>query len=135
MRKKLIIMIGCFAVVLMAFALCKRYFIGDKPLKSLNLEEIAAVEVELLPPDRSVRLTAEQIEALLPLLRGVVTFERDDTYRDYCGQAVIFTISKQDGTAVRVMAYNPFIVLDGAGYRCKYSPCEALNQFANDLIR
>lgn len=135
MKKKLIIFVGCFAAVLLACALHKRYLIGDTPLKSLSLDEIDAVEVELLPPDQTVRLTVEQIETLLPLLRDVVTFERDDSYRVYAGQAVIYTISKKDGTTVRVMEYNPFIVLDGAGYRCKYGPCEALNRFANDLIR
>ena len=134
MKKKLIIFVGCFAAVLFACVLCKRYLIGDSPLKSLRLEEIEAVEVELLPPDQTVRLTVEQIETLLPLLRDVVTFERDDSYRDYAGQAVIYTISKKDGTTVRVMAYNPFIVLDGVGYQCKYGPCEALNRFANNLI-
>lgn len=129
-KKKLVVFVGCFVVILVACVLCKRYFIGDKPLKSLNLEEIASVEVELLPPNRTIRLTAEQIETLAPLLRSVVTLERDDSYKDHCGQAIIFTIFKQDGTQTVVMAYNPFLV----GYRCKYKPCEALNQFANDLL-
>lgn len=89
----------------------------------------------MLPPDQTVRLTAEQIEALLPLLCDVVAFQRDDSWNEYDGQAVTFTISKQDGTQTNVMAYAPFIVLDGVGRRCRYGPCEALNQFANDLIR
>lgn len=134
MKKKLMIFVGCCAAVLLACALCKRYLVGDSPLKSLSLGEIGAVEVELLPPNQTVRLTAEQIETLLPLLHDVVIFERDDSYREYAGQAVIYTISKKDGTTVRVMAYNPFIVLDGAGYRCEHEPCEALNRFANNLI-
>lgn len=135
MKKGSIAAAGCLAAVLLACVLLGRHVIGDRPLRSLTAEEIASIEVRLLPPDRTVRLTAEQIEALLPLLCDVVTFERDDSWSEYCGQAVTFNISKQDGTQTNVMAYAPFIVLDGVGRRCRYGPCEALNQFANDLIR
>ena len=115
MKKTSIILACGLAVVLLACVLCKQYLIGDKPFQALTREELAAVEVKLL--------------------WDVVAFKRDDSYRDYCGQAVMYTILKTDGTQTTVMAYNPFIVLDGAGYRCKYDPCEALNQFANNLIR
>ena len=135
MKKTLIILACGLAAVLLACVLCKQYLIVDKPFQALTREEITAVEVKLSPPDRTIQLTPEQIDALLPLLRDVVTFKRDDSYRDYCGQAVMYTILKTDGTQTTVMAYNPFIVLDGAGYRCKYDPCEALSQFANNLIR
>ena len=131
MKKGSIAAAGCLAAVLLACVLLGWHVIGDRPLRSLTAEEIASIEVRLLPPDRTVRLTAEQIEALLPLLCDVVVFQRDE----YDGQAVTFTISKQDGTQTNVMAYAPFIVLDGVGRRCRYGPCEALNQFANDLIR
>ena len=30
--------------------------------------------------------------------------------------------------------YNPFIIIDGIGYKCKYEPCEALNHYANELM-
>lgn len=32
-----------------------------------------------------------------------------------------------DGTQTEVMVYNPFLVIDGVGYKTKYEPCEALN--------
>ena len=34
-----------------------------------------------------------------------------------------------DGTQTDIMAYNPFIVIDGIGYKTKYEPCEALNSY------
>ena len=135
MKKGSIAAAGCLAAVLLACMLLGRYVIGDRPLRSLTAEEIASIEVRLLPPDRTVRLTAEQVEALLPLLCDVVAFQRDDSGNVYDGQVVNFTFSKQEVTQTNVMAYAPFIVLDGVGRRCRYGPCEALNQFANDLIR
>ena len=39
-----------------------------------------------------------------------------------------------DGTQTDIMAYNPFIVIDGIGYKTKYEPCEALNSYANELL-
>ena len=32
------------------------------------------------------------------------------------------------------MEYNPFLVIDGVGYKTKYEPCEALNHYANRLL-
>ncbi len=40
-----------------------------------------------------------------------------------------------DGTETEITACNPFLVIDGAGYRTKYAPCEALNSYANRLLR
>ena len=39
-----------------------------------------------------------------------------------------------DGTQTSIMAYNPFLVIDGIGYKTKYEPCEALNSYANRLL-
>ena len=33
-----------------------------------------------------------------------------------------------------IMAYNPFLVIDGIGYRTKYEPCQMLNSYANRLL-
>lgn len=91
--------------------------------------------MELYPPDATLELTQEEIEDLIPILNRVVSYRRDDTYREYTGQAVIFTLTKTDGSQLRVQAYNPFIIIDGVGYRTKYEPCEELNQLGNDLLR
>ena len=73
-------------------------------------------------------------EELAELLRAVTCRERDDSYTEYAGQAVTFTLHLTDGTTTRVMAYSPFLVIDGAGYRTDQAPCEALNAYANRLL-
>ena len=40
-----------------------------------------------------------------------------------------------DGTQTSIMAYNPFLVIDGVGYKTEYGPCEKLNDYANKLLK
>ena len=48
---------------------------------------------------------------------------------------MVFDVTLRDGSTTQVVAYNPFVIIDGVGYRTKYEPCEALNAFANRLLR
>lgn len=134
MKKKILIPVLC-ALVLAGGVLAKLYLIGSNPLRGLTAEEVTAATVELYPPDATLELTQEEIEKLVPILDRVVTYQRDDSYMDYCGQAVIYTLTRTDGTQLRVQAYNPFLVINGEGYRTKYGPCEELNQLGNDILR
>ena len=134
MKKKLLTAALC-ALVLAGGVLAKLYLIGAKPLRGLTVEEVTSATAELYPPDATLELTQGEIEELLPILSRVVTYRRDDSYRESTGQAVIFTLTKTDGTQLRIQAYNPFIVINGEGYRTKYGPCEELNQLGNDLLR
>ncbi len=115
-------------VIMIAFAA----FRGRKPYKDLEAVQIVSAEVRLTPPDKTIRIT--EIEELADLLRGVVIYNEDNSYTEYSGQGVIFTLTMTDGTQTSIMAYNPFLVIDGVGYKTKYEPCEALNQYANMLL-
>lgn len=134
MKKKHFFLICITLLILVGIAAAPR-FIGHKPLKSLMIDEIEQIDVELLPPDKKITLTAEETAQLVPLLHDVVTYQKDQSYSEYDGQAVVFTIYKKDGTTATVMEYNPFVVLNGVGYRAKYAPCEVLSHFANELAR
>lgn len=105
---------------------------GGKPFRALEAAEIAFASVHLAPPDISLEI--RDTEALAALLRDAVVYGRDDSYTEYCGQGVTFTLLFKDGTQAQIMAYNPFLVIDGAGYRTEYAPCEALNRYANELL-
>ena len=108
-------------------------FRGRKPFRDLAAADIASATVRLLPPD--VTLPIPEVKELADYLNDVVIYNRDDSYTEYDGQAVIFTLTMTDGTETEIMAYNPFLVIDGAGYQTKYEPCEALNNYANELMR
>lgn len=105
---------------------------GNKPFAELQSSDIRSASVQLLPPNETVSIP--EPEELTALLHDVVIFEEDDSYFEYYGQSVIFTLEKTDGTTVEIMAYDPFVVIDGIGYKCEYEPCEALNRYANDLL-
>lgn len=106
---------------------------GGKPFRALSADEITFATVCLAPPDTTLEIP--DIEELAGLLQDVIVYSRDNSYTEYCGQGVIFTLTFADGAQTQVMAYNPFLVIDGVGYRTEYAPCEALNQYANDLLR
>lgn len=132
MKRKILPAILC-VLVLAAAVPAKIFILGTRPLKSLRAEEVSSAIVELYPPDVTLQLTADEIGQLISILNQVVTYQRDDTYGEYDGQAVIFTLTKIDGTQIRVQAYNPFVVINGVGYRTKYEPCEDLNRLGNKL--
>ena len=106
---------------------------GQKPFEKLTKEEIKEVTVELYPPDTTAELDEEEIEDLVEILHQVVIYKKDNTYSDYCGQAVIYKITKYDGTTIEVQAYNPFLIIDGIGYTTKYEPCQQLNSLGNKI--
>lgn len=106
---------------------------GRKPFKALMKEEIKEVTVELYPPDIKAKLDEEEIENLVEILQEVVIYNEDNTYTEYSGQAVVYRITKTDDTVIEIQAYNPFLIIDGIGYKTKYEPCEQLNGLGNKI--
>lgn len=128
MKKRwIIVSAACILLAALAFGA------GRKPYKNLDASQLASAVVRLSPPDKTVPIA--DLEELTGRLREVVIYNPDNSYREYCGQGVIFTLTMTDGSQTNVMAYNPFLVIDGVGYQTKYEPCEALSQYANQLLR
>ena len=132
MKKKIVIVLPIIVVIC---AIAVGFIIssdsGEKPFKDLSAEEISSATVRLLPPDDTVTIT--DIDELVGYLNNIVIYEEDNSYSEYNGQVVIFTITKTDGTQVEINALNLFVVIDGVGYKCKYKPCEKLSSYANEL--
>lgn len=116
------------AVVLTAFFACG----GRKPYKNLDPDQIQSATVRLIPPDKTIPIT--EMTELADLLRDTVIYGEDNSYTEYSGQGVVFILQMRDGTQTSIIAYNPFLVIDGVGYRTKYEPCEALSTYANRLL-
>ena len=104
-------------------------FRGRKPLKNI---ELVSATVQLLPPDKTIQI--EDLDELEDLLEDIVIYNQDNSYTEYAGQAVVFSITMSDGSYMEITAYNPFVIIDGIGYKCKYEPCEKLNSYANELL-
>lgn len=125
------ILLASFAIYALVSNTNKKPF-QKRPFQDLKPEDIVSVTAQLIPPDKTIGVT--EIDKLTGYLNDVVIYRKDNSYSEYAGQAVVFTLSMADGTQTKVMEYNPFLVIDGIGYRTKYEPCEALNQFANSLL-
>ena len=74
------------------------------------------------------------IPELTGYLRQIVIYRRDSSHTAYAGQAAVFTLTMADGSQEEIVAYNPFVILNGTGYRTQYAPCEELNRYANRLL-
>lgn len=133
-KRRMLAVVAVLAAVFVV-AVVKTRLIGQKPFRNWEKADIAQVELTLTPPDQSFVLTDAEAGELLPLLQKVVLYQGDNSYTDYAGQAVVFDLTMRDGSTTQVVAYNPFVIIDGVGYRTKYEPCEALNAFANRLLR
>lgn len=132
MKKRyfIILVIACLLALVLVMS-----FHSTRPFQNLTVSEISKVSVQLLPPDTTLELDDADIEELVSILHTVIIYNKDNSYGDYNGQAVIYTITKTDGTQTVVQAYNPFLIIDGAGYKAKYEPCEKLSQLGNKIMK
>ena len=134
MKQKKLLFPACLLIVVIIFVIVfAPKVIGSKPFAKLSENDISAVTVRLLPPDQTAQVV--DIKEFVDVLNEVVIYEKDDSFTEYEGQAVIYTITRNDGTETVVQAYNPFIIIDGVGYKTKYEPCERLSHIANRLIK
>ena len=133
MKKKSLI-IGSSLVAVIVILLLIIHPWSKKPFKYLSSNDISSVSVRLSPPDQVFDLSNDEIIKLTKILNSVVVYNKDSSYNQYCGQAVIYTITKTDGTTLTVSSFNPFLIIDGTGYKAKYEPCEELNSLGNRII-
>ena len=129
MRKKAVIAMAVVIVVLTAGVIISR---GKMPYKDLKASDIVSAEVYLSPPDETVQIT--DIEELVSYLSEVAIYHEDNSYTDYCGQSVVFTLTMADGAQEKITACNPFVIINSTGYKAKYEPCERLSRYANKLL-
>ena len=139
MGKRILVILAGLALAL-GLLIWYAFFRGTHPrgtagsLAELRGEDILAARVTLSPPDVTLELTGAEREELAGLLRAAVVHQRDDSWREYAGQGVTYTLELRDGSTLSVMEFNPFLVIDGAGYRAEHDPCQALSQFGNRLL-
>ena len=134
LQKRYILIVGVVLAVLLALA-AGLLFWGRRPFRDLEAADITAASVTLMPPDVTLELDEAEIKTLAELLGDLRITRPDQSYTEYAGQAVQFTVTFADGTKTEVTDYNPFLIIDGTGWRTAYGPCEALNRFANELLR
>ena len=131
MRKKAIFTAAVIIAVLTAGVMISR---GKAPYKNLKAANIVSAAVYLSPPNKTVQITDAEIEELVSYLNEIVIYNEDNAYTHYCGQTVMFTLTMADGSQEKITAFNPFVIINGIGYKTKYEPCEQLSRDANKLL-
>ena len=107
---------------------------GHRPFRSINADEIAVIDITARPPDVTRKITDPAgIADIMNTIQNVVIYEKSEEWRDYAGQVMEFTVVLRSGGQMTIVAYNPFLIIDGQGYRTKYGPCEELNRLGNAL--
>lgn len=130
-HKTIFLIIGAVTLVMAAVILISGR-LGKTPFSELRTEDIASVTVEITPPGKTAEL--ENITEFVAAVNKVVTYEKDDSYSEYVGQAVVYTIKLKDGRVITVSALNPFVVVDGVGYKADDESCNTLSSIAGKLL-
>lgn len=132
MKNKKITLFVCL-LILLSGLFCHLKATGKKPFSQLNPDDISYASVQLIPPDKTGTVT--DIEELVSILNNIVIYGEDNSYDEYAGQTVTYTITLTSGNSHIITAYNPFIIIDGIGYKTKYDSCEQLSNLAKELIQ
>lgn len=96
-------------------------FCGQKTYKDLQPSDIVSAAVSLNMPDKTIQIT--EIKELAKYLGKVVIYKEDNSYTEYAGQGVTFTLTMADGTEEEITECSPFAIINGKGYRAKHEPC------------
>ncbi len=124
--------ISVVLVLIFAFSLVACSEKNEKPYKDLVASDVVSATVTLSPPNKTIQI--DDIEKLVSLLRDIVIYEKDNSYSEYNGQSVLFTLTMTDGRKEQARPFGDFFVINGTGYRTKYKPCEKLSNYANELL-
>lgn len=133
MKKMLLFIVISVIVFIFVLASCGKNNKEQRPFAELSVADISSVSVRIFPPDKTFEI--DDLDELADTLNDVVIYEEDSSYREGNGQSATYTIKMNDGTVTEVIASNPFIVIDGVGYKTEYRPCEKLSQIANELLK
>ena len=133
-RRKRIAIVTGVAVIL--FVITAYFFFPTKPCSSLKMADIEGISVFAAPPEQTVLLRQEETAKAVELLQDIKAYQRGYISNATTGQVIKFTVMKADGTEIEVLiSGNAEISVNGTSYRTKYSSMEAINAFANEVLK
>ena len=103
-------------------------------IKAITADDIDAVTLSAYPPEKSVKLTRDQIDKMLSLLEDINLYEEDGFQNEYDGQWMRFDILLNSGEQISFSPFVHFFFVGNTRYSASYEPCQALNVFANSII-
>ena len=92
MKKKALTAAACLIIAVVLLSA----FCGRKPYKDLQPSDIVSAAVSFDMPDKTIQIT--EIKELTEYLSKVVIYKEDNSYTEYAGQGVTFTLTMADAT-------------------------------------
>ncbi|MGM9597949.1 MAG: hypothetical protein ACI3XO_09070 [Eubacteriales bacterium] len=127
-----IILIAVISAVVVASINNKK---AKLPYKDLEASDIVSVYI-LFGEKEPYKLTDEEKQEFVSLLRKIVVYEKDNSYTESIGGShEQFRIEYANGKTSIIAPLNSFFVIDKTGYRTEYDPSEELTEFRSDLIQ
>ncbi|MGI6029455.1 MAG: hypothetical protein ACOX81_08595 [Candidatus Heteroscillospira sp.] len=111
---------------------------SDRPFETITADEIKEIQVYAVPPDKEAALSSAEIESAVPILQNLKISRPG--YKIFMagtgGQSITFTILKSDGSKIELSNFgNVLIEIDGRSYHADYESAEALNEYANKVLK
>ena len=132
--KKLLII----AVVILAItvAILGWLLYSARPFETMNVNEIEEIKVFAIPPEAEVVLSEAEVEKVVPLLQNLKVSKPGYKVFALSGQTVRITVQKTDGSVIEISNVgNVQIIIDGRSYQAEYESAEAINNFANKVLK
>lgn len=134
-KKLSVIFIGVICLLLLVATLVLYNRSGKKPYAKISREDITEVSV-VFGAYEPYKLTEQETDRFLELLREIIIYQRDDTYVEYDGVGCggYFCVKMKNGKELNLTPGNPFFIINKKGYRTEYKPCDKLSQFHDEIM-
>ena len=101
------------------------------PYKNLSANEIVSVTVKIPPQGFQVKLSDDEIEQFVAILRTVDTGNPAGSGIEYEGKALRFTLTMTNGTVKTITVHNPVVFMENniTVIPYKTDTCYALSEF------
>lgn len=123
-------------IVALTIGVLSYFLYSDRPFETITVNDIQEVKVYAIPPEEEVVLSEAEVERVVPLLQNLKISKPGYKVFALSGQTVRITVQKTDGSIIEISNVgNIQIIIDGRSYRAEYESAEAINNFANKVLK
>ena len=123
-------------IVALTIGVLSYFLYSDRPFETITVNDIQEVKVYAIPPEEEVVLSEAEVERVVPLLQNLKISKPGYKVFALSGQTVRIIVQKTNGSIIEISNVgNVQIMIDGRSYRAEYESAEAINNFANKVLK
>jgi hypothetical protein len=109
---------------------------GETPFANLSAEDVASVEITLMPGSSKLFEDEATIEEIVDILQRIKVNERGEPLESlgFNGQSVYYTLLMEDGEKHVISSFAGYIGIDGVSYHSDSRSADAMSSFANNAL-